>query len=179
MAENDAQPPEEFSKMTMMEHLGELRRRLLWCVVALLITFGVAIFFAQEIFDFLAAPLVEVLKRENGANGKLVYTALYEQFFVEIKIGFYAAFFLAFPIFAIQIWKFVAPGLYKNERQAFLPFLIATPILFCAGAALVYYGIMPVAWEFFLDFQRPADHGQVTGRVDPDQAAQRALFEQL
>ena len=167
MAENDAQPPEEFSKMTMMEHLGELRRRLLWCVVALLVTFGVAIFFAQEIFDFLAAPLVEVLKRENGANGKLVYTALYEQFFVEIKIGFYAAFFLAFPIFAIQIWKFVAPGLYKHERRAFLPFLFATPLLFFAGGAMVYYFIMPLAWEFFASFQQKGAEGGTTIELLP------------
>jgi sec-independent protein translocase protein TatC len=163
----DDKPPEEIARMTMMEHLGELRTRLLWCVVGLLVAFGVAVFFAQEIFDFLAAPLVEVLRRENGANGKLVYTALYEQFFVEIKIGFYAALFLAFPIFAIQIWKFVTPGLYKHERRAFLPFLLATPILFFAGGAMVYYFIMPLAWEFFASFQQKGTDGGATIELLP------------
>jgi sec-independent protein translocase protein TatC len=159
--------PDQPVRMTMMEHLSELRTRLLWCVLGLLLAFGVAVFFAEEIFDFLAAPLVEVLKRENGVNGRLVYTALYEQFFVEIKIGFYAAFFLAFPIFAIQIWKFVTPGLYKHERRAFLPFLLATPILFFAGGAMVYYFIMPLAWEFFASFQQKGTDGGTTIELLP------------
>ena len=163
----DATPPEQPPRMTMMEHLAELRTRLLWCVVGLLVGFGVAIFFAQEIFDFLAAPLMEVLRREKGVNVGMVYTALHEQFFVEIKIGFYAAFFLAFPMFAIQIWKFVAPGLYKHERRAFLPFLLATPILFFAGGAMVYYFIMPLAWDFFASFQQKGTDGGTTIELLP------------
>lgn len=141
------------SSMTLMEHLGELRKRLLWCVLALLICFGVAMFFAEEIFNFLAAPLVEIL-RERYPDRGLINTQLYEQFFVEIKIGFYAAAFMAFPIFATQIYLFMAPGLYKHERQAFLPFLIATPVLFFAGGAMVYYFIMPLAWDFFASYQQ-------------------------
>lgn len=149
--------PEEH-RMTMMAHLVELRRRLMWCIVALLVAFGVCIFFASEIFDFLSKPLMDVL-REDNKDAKLIYTKLYEVFFTEIKIGFYAAAFLAFPIFAIQIWKFVAPGLYSNEQKAFRPFLIATPVLFFAGGAMVYYFIMPLAWEFFAAFQSSGDTG--------------------
>jgi len=149
--------PEE-NRMTMMEHLVELRRRLMWCVVALLVAFAVCIFFASEIFDFLSKPLMDVL-REDNKDAKLIYTKLYEVFFTEIKIGFYAAAFLAFPIFAVQIWKFVAPGLYSNEKAAFRPFLIATPILFFAGGAMVYYFIMPLAWEFFAAFQSTGENG--------------------
>ncbi len=149
--------PEE-NRMTMMEHLVELRRRLMWCVVALLAAFGVCVFFASEIFDFLSRPLMDILQQDNE-NAKLIYTKLYEVFFTEIKIGFYAAAFLAFPIFAIQIWKFVAPGLYSNEKAAFRPFLMATPILFFAGGAMVYYFIMPLAWEFFAAFQNTGENG--------------------
>ena len=148
----------DHNRMTMIEHLTELRRRLMWCVVALLVAFGVCIFFATEIFDFLAAPLMDVLRAENK-DAKLIYTKLYEVFFTEIKIGFYAAAFLAFPIFAIQIWKFVAPGLYSNEKSAFRPFLFATPILFFMGGAMVYYFIMPLAWDFFASFQRTGAGG--------------------
>lgn len=141
----------EEHKMPLMEHLVELRRRLLWCVVALLVCFGICMFFASEIFDFLARPLHKALE---GQNAKIIYTQLYEKFFSDIKIGFYAGAFLAFPIFAWQIWKFIAPGLYQNERGAFRPFLIATPVLFFAGGALVYYFIFPLAWSFFGEFQQ-------------------------
>ncbi|MCY4396780.1 MAG: twin-arginine translocase subunit TatC [Rhodospirillaceae bacterium] len=144
--------------MTMMEHLVELRRRLMWCFVALLIAFGVCVFFASEIFDFLSKPLMDILRARNE-DATLIYTKLYEVFFTEIKIGFYAAAFLAFPIFAIQLWKFVAPGLYSKEKSAFRPFLIATPILFFAGGAMVYYAIMPLAWEFFAAFQNTGESG--------------------
>lgn len=152
------EPGPEDHRMTMMAHLIELRRRLMWCVVALLVAFGICIFFASEIFDFLSRPLMNVL-REDNKDAKLIYTKLYEVFFTEIKIGFYAAAFLAFPIFAVQIWKFVAPGLYTNEKKAFRPFLIATPLLFFAGGAMVYYFIMPLAWEFFAAFQSKGDGG--------------------
>lgn len=153
-AEND---PDQ-NRMTMMEHLTELRRRLMWCVVALLVAFGVCVFFASEIFDFLSRPLMDILRARNE-DATLIYTKLYEVFFTEIKIGFYAAAFLAFPIFAVQLWKFVAPGLYTKEKSAFRPFLIATPVLFFAGGAMVYYAIMPLAWEFFAAFQNTGETG--------------------
>ena len=153
-----AQDDPDRNRMTMMEHLVELRRRLMWCVVALLVAFGVCVFFASEIFDFLSRPLMDILRARNE-NATLIYTKLYEVFFTEIKIGFYAAAFLAFPIFAIQLWKFVAPGLYTKEKSAFRPFLIATPVLFFAGGAMVYYAIMPLAWEFFAAFQNTGETG--------------------
>ena len=152
---DDAEPGAAQHRMTMMEHLVELRRRLMWCVVALLVAFGICIFFASEIFDFLSRPLMKVLRAQNE-DATLIYTKLYEVFFTEIKIGFYAAAFLAFPIFAIQMWKFVAPGLYTKEKGAFRPFLIATPILFFAGGAMVYYAIMPLAWNSSRRFRTPA-----------------------
>lgn len=138
------------SRAPLMEHLIELRRRLIWSFVALLVAFGVCFYFADQIFGFLAQPLVKAFP---PGEGKLVYTKLYEAFFVQVRVAFFAAFFLAFPIIANQIWLFVAPGLYAKEKHAFLPFLIATPILFLMGGALAYYVVMPAAFRFFLGYQ--------------------------
>jgi len=138
------------SKAPLLDHLVELRKRLIRAFLALIAAFGVCFYFADEIFAFLAQPLVQAF----GANqGTMVYTKLYEAFFVEVRVAFFAAFFLAFPIIANQIWAFVAPGLYTKEKRAFLPFLIATPVLFLAGGALAYYVVMPTAFRFFLTFE--------------------------
>jgi sec-independent protein translocase protein TatC len=147
----------EDSKMPLLDHLVELRKRLMWSIVALLVCFAVAFYFTPEIFAFLSAPLRETMK--NYPDAKLIYTKLYEAFFAEIKLAFYVGAFVAFPIFAWQIYRFMAPGLYKHERKAFLPFLVATPILFFAGGAMVYFLIMPMAWDFFASFQGPAGVG--------------------
>ena len=138
------------SRAPLMDHLVELRRRLIWSAVALLVCFGGCFYFADRIFAFLAQPLVEAF---GPGQGKLVYTKLYEAFFVEVRVAFFAAFFLAFPIIANQIWAFVAPGLYSKEKRAFLPFLIATPVQFLTGGALAYYVVMPTAFTFFLGYQ--------------------------
>ena len=138
------------SRAPLMEHLVELRKRLIWSFVALGIAFAACFYFADKIFAFLAQPLVEAF---GEGEGKLIYTKLYEAFFVEIRVALFAAFFLAFPILACQLWLFVAPGLYAKEKRAFLPFLIATPILFTLGGALAYYVVMPTAFEFFLKFE--------------------------
>ncbi|HEY9554551.1 twin-arginine translocase subunit TatC [Allosphingosinicella sp.] len=138
------------SRAPLMDHLIELRRRLIWSFAALLVAFGVSFYFANEIFSFLVQPLVDAF---GPGQGKLVYTKLYEAFFVEVRVAFFAAFFLAFPVIANQIWAFVAPGLYSKEKRAFLPFLIATPVLFLMGGALAYYVVMPTAFEFFLGYQ--------------------------
>ena len=135
------------TKAPLLEHLIELRRRLLWCVLALIISFAGCFYFAQTIFAFLVQPLLK------AGQGKLIYTSIFEAFFAQVKIGVWAAFMLSFPILASQIWGFVAPGLYRNEKRAFLPFLLMTPVLFLAGAALAYYVAMPVALHFLLSYQ--------------------------
>ena len=141
----------EFKEMTLIDHITELRKRLLWSFLYVLIIFVACFYYADNLFAFLANPLVKLMDTENGQG--FIYTALQEAFFTELKIAFFFAIFFAFPLIAIQIWKFIAPGLYKNEQNAFLPFLIATPILFFAGGAMVYYFIAPVAWKFFLSYQ--------------------------
>jgi len=143
---------EDDKKMPLLDHLVELRRRLLYSFIGLVIAFGFCFFFAQHIFNFLAQPLANILLKE--ANRHFIYTDLTEVFFTQVKVAFFGAACLTFPIFASQIWIFVAPGLYKNERKAFFPFLVATPILFLIGAAILYYVMLPVAWKFFLGFQQ-------------------------
>jgi sec-independent protein translocase protein TatC len=134
------------SKMPLLDHLIELRSRLLWSFLALAIAFGVSIYFARPIFGFLVQPLLA------SGQDKLIYTAIFEAFFVEIKVAFFAAAFFSFPVFATQLWRFVAPGLYAKEKRAFLPFLLATPILFTIGAAMAYYLAIPVALNYLLGF---------------------------
>ncbi len=134
----------------LLDHLLELRSRLLRCVYALAVTFAICFYFADDIFALLARPLMEAFP---PGQGKLIYTKLYEAFFVELKVSLFAAFLLSFPIIANQLWAFVAPGLYAREKKAFLPFLIATPILFTAGASLAYFIVMPTAFKWFLGFQ--------------------------
>ncbi|MBI28858.1 MAG: Sec-independent protein translocase protein TatC [Alphaproteobacteria bacterium MarineAlpha5_Bin11] len=137
--------------MSLIEHLVELRKRLLWSFLSLFIVFIISFYFANELFYFLAKPLVTLFDEESGQG--FIYTALQEAFFTELKVAFFFALFFSFPLISIQIWKFVAPGLYKKERKAFLPFLIATPVLFFLGGSMVYYVISPIAWQFFLSYQ--------------------------
>ncbi len=145
--------------MPLLDHLIELRKRLLWSAVAFLISFGVCYHFSQEIYSFLARPLADILQERSGADRRLIYTALYEAFFTYIKVAFFGASFISFPIVATQLWLFIAPGLYRSEKRAIAPFLIATPVLFIMGAALAYYFIFPVAWRFFLSFESPNGAG--------------------
>ncbi|GAB5348079.1 Sec-independent protein translocase protein TatC [Alteriqipengyuania sp. 357] len=137
----------------LMEHLVELRGRLLRSVFVLAIAFGICFYFADQILAFLARPLAEAFPE---GEGRLVYTKLYEVFFVEMKVALFAAFCVSFPFIANQLWAFVAPGLYAREKKAFLPFLIATPVLFTLGACLAYFVVMPTAFRFFLGFQGEA-----------------------
>jgi sec-independent protein translocase protein TatC len=135
------------TKAPLLDHLIELRRRLLWSIVVLVLLFVVSFFFAEQIFGFLLQPLLA------AGQGRLIFTDVFEAFFVEVKVALFAALMLGFPFFAIQIWKFVAPGLYSQEKRALLPFLLATPIFFTAGAAFAYYIAMPVALRFLLGFE--------------------------
>ncbi len=142
-------------KMPLLDHLIELRQRLLYSVAALLVAFLVCFYFAQPLFDFLVEPLAAILKQREGIHGarRLIFTDLTEVFFTHLKVAFFFGAFVVCPIFLTQLWLFVAPGLYRNEKAAFAPFLIASPILFFIGGALVYYVIFPLAWQFFLSFE--------------------------
>ncbi|MCB9990879.1 MAG: twin-arginine translocase subunit TatC [Rhodospirillales bacterium] len=132
-------------------HLVELRRRLLLSFAAMLAGTAVCFFFVEPIYGFLVKPLAQAMG--DGSTGRLIYTGLTEAFFTYLKVAFFAGVFLTFPVLAIQVWRFIAPGLYGNEKKTFLPFLIATPVLFFLGGACVYYVVMPMAWPFFLSFQ--------------------------
>lgn len=136
----------------LMEHIIELRNRLMYSVIAVFIVFCGAYAISEQIYSFLVQPLADIM-HETGQNRRLIYTALHEAFFTYIKVSLWAAIFVAFPFVAMQFWKFVAPGLYKNEKGALAPYLILSPILFFAGGALVYYFIFPLAWKFFLSFE--------------------------
>ncbi len=138
--------------MPLLDHLIELRTRLLRSVIALIIAFFVCFALAEYIFDFLMQPLADIMK-EVGGSQRMIFTALTEAFFTYVKVGFFGALVVTFPIFVTQIWRFIAPGLYRDEKSAFLPFLIISPLLFIAGGALVYYFVMPLAWRFLLGFQ--------------------------
>ena len=131
----------------LLDHLIELRTRLLRAFAALLVTFLVCLYFAKPILGFLLQPLLD------AGQSKLIFTKLYGQFFVELKVAMWAAFFVSFPIIANQLWAFVAPGLYAKEKKAFLPFLLATPVLFTTGASLAYFVVMPTAFKWFLGFE--------------------------
>ena len=135
------------SRAPLLDHLIELRRRLIWTIVAIGGAFAVCLYFARPIFAVLVQPLL------RAGQGKLVYTQLFEAFFVEVKVAFFAAIMVSFPVIANQLWLFVAPGLYKKERRAVLPFLFATPILFTMGASLAYFVAIPMALHFLLGFQ--------------------------
>lgn len=137
----------------LIDHLIELRARLVRCVAALVVAFGICLYFADPILGFLVQPLKSAFP---DGEGQLIFTKLYEVFFVELKVALFAGFCLSFPIIANQLWAFVAPGLYAREKKAFLPFLLATPVLFTMGAALAYYVVMPTAFQWFLGFQGEA-----------------------
>jgi sec-independent protein translocase protein TatC len=155
----------ESGKMPLLDHLVELRRRLLYSAVAFLILLVPCYYFSREIYDFLARPLANALAGQ--ANRHFIYTDLTEAFFTDLRVAVWSAFCIAFPFIATQLWLFVAPGLYKNERRAFLPYLIASPVLFIMGGALVYFVIFPVAWRFFLSFQSPGGPGSLPVEVEP------------
>ncbi len=145
----------EASKAPLISHLIELRSRLMKTLIAMAIAFVICFFFATEIFNILLWPLERAVG--NAADVELIYTAPQEYFFTQLKISLFGAIFIAFPVISSQIYMFVAPGLYSNEKQAFLPYLIATPILFLMGAALVYFIVMPFAMIFFLGMEQSGE----------------------
>ena len=146
---------EKIKQASFIEHLTELRSRLLKSIVYLFIFFVISYIFAEDIYGFLVEPYADAVKDDN-INRRLIYTALHETFITYLKVAFFSAIFVTSPIILTQIWKFVAPGLYTNEKKALLPYLIATPTLFLLGGMLVYYLVMPLAIKFFLSFETSA-----------------------
>lgn len=155
----------EAGKMPLLAHLAELRTRLLWSAGAILVGFLICYQFKVQIYGFLVHPLAVAMKGQQDPH--LIYTGLTEAFFTYVKVSFWAGFILAFPVVASQIWRFIAPGLYKNERRAFYPYLFATPVLFIMGAALAYFVVMPLAWKFFVSFQTQGGPGTLPIVLDP------------
>jgi sec-independent protein translocase protein TatC len=135
------------TKQPLLEHLIELRRRLLWSLATLVLFFFVCFHFATNIFAVLVQPLL------RAGQGKLIYTDIFEAFFTQVKVALFAALMLSFPVVATQLWKFVAPGLYAKEKKAFLPFLLMTPVFFAGGACFAYFLAMPWALHFLLSYQ--------------------------
>ena len=155
----------EASRAPLMEHLIELRKRLMWAMLAILIAFLVCFFFAKHIYNVLVFPYEWASGPDRDI--KLIYTAPQEFLITQIKLAFFGAVFIAFPVIASQVYKFVAPGLYRNERQAFLPYLIATPLLFILGACVVYFGVMPLAMTFFLSMEQAGGPGEASIELLP------------
>jgi sec-independent protein translocase protein TatC len=146
-------------QMPLLDHLIELRNRLVYSCIAIFAGFLLCYFFKEDIYAFLVRPLADIYQGQTGR--RMIYTGLTEAFFTYLKVAFWAGAFLSFPVVASQLWLFIAPGLYKTEKKAFLPFLVATPILFFMGGAMVYYLIFPLAWRFFLSFETPAVPGSL------------------
>ena len=142
-------------KSGFISHLVELRQRLINSFIFLFSFFVVCYFFSEEIYSFLVQPYADAVKDDN-VNRRLIFTALQETFLTYLRVSFFAALFVSSPIILMQIWKFIAPGLYKNEKKALLPYMLATPVLFLLGGLLVYYLVMPLAIKFFLSFETPS-----------------------
>jgi sec-independent protein translocase protein TatC len=152
------------TKAPLMDHLIELRSRLIRSMIAFIVAFLVCFYFSRSIYNILTQPYVVVV---GAANAKLIATHFLEQFFTNIKLSMFGAGVIAFPIIATQIYKFVAPGLYKNEKQAFLPYLIATPVFFVLGALLVYFVVMPLLIRFSVSLQQVNVPGEATIELLP------------
>ncbi len=172
-----AEAAQDEKRMPLLEHLIELRTRLIYVMIGFIVCFFISFYFAEAIFEFLVAPLADQLKERTGA--RMIYTALHEAFFTYVKVAFFAAAFISFPLICTQVWLFIAPGLYREEKNAFLPFLLATPVLFLLGAALVYYWIFPLAWDFFLDFQKLGTEGTLAIEMEPKVGEYLSLVMQL
>jgi len=153
------------SSAPLIEHLAELRTRLIHSVIAFIIGMVICFTVWNPIFNFLTQPLCSAMAERGQDDCGLILIKLQEGFFVAIRISLFGGFILAFPMIAYQMWRFVAPGLYRNEKGAFLPFIIASPVMFTLGAAFAYFAILPLAFDFFLGFQQmaPTMDGEVTG----------------
>jgi sec-independent protein translocase protein TatC len=165
MADENEEDELESGRMPLMEHLIELRNRLMWAAGAVIVAFLVCYQFSEYIYRFLAQPLANIYAGQP--DRRMIFTGLTEAFFTYIKVSFWAAICLSFPFIMMQIWKFIAPGLYKNERRAFMPYMFATPVLFLVGASLAYFGVIPVAFRFFVSFEQSGGNGSLPIVAEP------------
>jgi sec-independent protein translocase protein TatC len=159
------------TKAPLLDHIVELRTRLIRSVLALLVAFFVCFFFARDIFSVLVQPLV------RAGQDTVIFTQIFEAFFVQVRVAFFGAMMIAFPVIANQLWQFVAPGLYRNEKKALLPFLLATPFLFATGALVAYFIAIPVALNFLLSFQ--GDLGGIQQQALPSVGAYLSFVMQF
>lgn len=156
----------EASRAPLLDHLIELRTRLIWCMVFLIIGAGICFAFRAELYTWLVSPMVNIAQVERSEiEFRLIYTAPLEVFFAYLSLSLFGGFLIAFPLISWQIYAFVAPGLYKNERKAVMPFMVATPVLFATGAAFVYYVMLPLLSRFALSFAQPEADG--IAQIDP------------
>lgn len=156
---NGPKPPSGPDKdMPLVAHLLELRSRLLWGFLTFVVAFALLYPFSQTLFAYLVMPLADLLADQStaGETRRLIYTGLPEAFLTYLKVTLFAAFFISFPLIALQIWRFIMPGLYKNERKTFFIFMVASPFLFTLGASFAFYGVIPMAWKFFLSYESSA-----------------------
>ncbi|WP_434360013.1 twin-arginine translocase subunit TatC [Parasalinivibrio latis] len=151
-------PELEASRAPLLNHLLEIRRRLMLCFLFFIVVFIVAYAYSGEVYQYLTAPLVDVFGEDSGR--RMIYTGLHEAFFTYMKLAFFTAMFASLPLLLIQVWCFIAPGLYRSERKAYSPVFLVTPVLFVAGAGLAFYVVMPLAWEFFISFEMPQQSGE-------------------
>ena len=170
---SEKQEEDALASMSLLEHLTELRNRII-LVLALFVVIFLACFIrpfgsgtmnaADIVYFWLQAPLADIL---SARGGRMIFTGLHEGFFTQVKVAFFISISISFPLMLLQVWRFVAPGLYRNEKIAFLPFLMATPLLFALGAAMVYFIVIPLAWDFFLSFEMSGAEGSLPIEVEP------------
>jgi len=163
---------------SFVAHLSELRSRLIKSLIYIFIFFTISYTFAEDIYSFLVQPYADAVKNSN-LDRRLIFTALHETFITYLKVSFFAALFIGSPFILIQVWKFIAPGLYKNEKKALLPYLVATPTLFLLGGMLVYYLVMPLAIKFFLSFETTAEIGSLPIQLEAKVNEYLALIMRL
>ena len=165
------------NKQPLLAHLVELRSRLIKTMIMITLLFFIFYLFADNIYNFLVQPYANAVEGEEGR--RLIFTALHETFFTYIKVALFAALFISLPFLLIQLWIFVAPGLYKNEKNVVAPYLLATPILFILGSALVYYLIMPLAIKFFLSFESIGGNGALPIQLEAKVSEYLSLIMRL
>ena len=152
------------SKAPLLKHLLELRTRLLYCVSFFALMFGISYFFATDIYHFLQQPLIKIFGPDSGR--RMIYTGLHEAFFTYLKLAFFSALFFTLPLILIQVWRFIAPGLYQQEQRHLSPLFLLTPVLFIMGSALAFYVVMPLAWEFFISFEAPGGNDAISVELE-------------